>query len=52
MPGPTLAEIVQRTQNENRVKEDINAIRDYVKENLFYKTIHIWDGNQQSPMRV
>ena len=46
MPGPTLAEIVQRTQNENLVKEDINAIRDYVKENLFYKTIHIWDDVQ------
>jgi len=35
-----------RATDEAKVREDINRVRRYVKEELFYDTIFIWDNEQ------
>jgi len=42
----TTTMVLARASDESKVKEDLNKVRDYIKEDLFYRVIFIWDDGQ------
>ena len=38
--------VLARASDESKIKEDLNKVHDYIKEDLFYRVIFIWDDDQ------
>jgi len=38
--------VLAHASDESKLKEDINQVRNYIKEDLFYRVIFIWDDEQ------